>query len=422
MPSKVDGPYTDTRTTTYYNYQWPVVLMGSKYVCGCIPTVTGPFTDTTKSISSYYHTRNWNNSVPWPNTLPLKAVNAYTDRKETFKAPIVGYTHNNGGAVCGSTGLCLNKRVGMIHSNGFHGDGALNVAATLDTSDLLFVRQRAILAGLLKIKDQKGMVGVTLAERHKTFEMLTSRVHDLIRLKKGFLKQLTGIERRLGKKKLSKEKVHSLWLEYRYGWTPLLYEIKGYAEFINESSCSRTFPFRAKAEKDNDYSVQGYWNGAIWKSNYLETQVTKTTARCGGYFVIDNQAARDMSRLGLTNPLETVWEIIPYSFCVDWLVSVGDYIEASTATMGISLQSCWLSSVVQTKKQRTHVSDGDNGPSYYVYDSPPYQQWIVRQYDRTPWTPSFRDIDLASLVNVRMNTKRYLDAVALLYNLFSKWR
>jgi hypothetical protein len=48
-----------------------------------------------------------------------------------------------------------------------------------------------------------------------------------------------------------------------------------------------------------------------------------------------------LSALGITNPLLIAWEVVPYSFVVDWVLPVGTWLESLDALLGY--QSAWTS-------------------------------------------------------------------------------
>ncbi len=52
---------------------------------------------------------------------------------------------------------------------------------------------------------------------------------------------------------------------------------------------------------------------------------------------VDNPNLFLASRLGLTNPAAVAWELVPYSFVVDWFVNVGDYLNQFSEFHGVTL-------------------------------------------------------------------------------------
>jgi hypothetical protein len=112
------------------------------------------------------------------------------------------------------------------------------------------------------------------------------------------------------------------WLSTRYGWRTLVYDIKDLHKALSklERKKERTAErIRQKSSYEvNDYTVTpaDYY--------YLGTHIQdKIELSIGGSVVADV----DIPQFQF-NPLQTGWEIIPFSFVVDWFVSVGKSIAA----------------------------------------------------------------------------------------------
>jgi hypothetical protein len=53
-------------------------------------------------------------------------------------------------------------------------------------------------------------------------------------------------------------------------------------------------------------------------------------------FQIENPLTNTLSSLGLTNPLNVAWELVPFSFVVDWFIPIGDFFNGLIPPQGIS--------------------------------------------------------------------------------------
>lgn len=112
------------------------------------------------------------------------------------------------------------------------------------------------------------------------------------------------------------------WLEWRYGWRQILFDIRNIEELIDNFNNKRTrysehvgYQYTDTTTNSSDYD----WGMLV--SNTLLTN--KITVSCRGSVVADI----DIPKLSL-NPFVTAWEVIPLSFVVDWFVTVGRTISA----------------------------------------------------------------------------------------------
>jgi hypothetical protein len=56
-------------------------------------------------------------------------------------------------------------------------------------------------------------------------------------------------------------------------------------------------------------------------------------------YYLENPLLRSLAQLGVTNPAELAWELIPFSFVFDWVLPIGSYLGALDATLGLTFRS-----------------------------------------------------------------------------------
>jgi hypothetical protein len=64
-------------------------------------------------------------------------------------------------------------------------------------------------------------------------------------------------------------------------------------------------------------------------------------------FTISDESAQGLNQLGLSNPLASAWEFIPYSFVVDWFTGMGQFLWHLSADHGVKYLHGY--SIVMTK-------------------------------------------------------------------------
>ena len=63
--------------------------------------------------------------------------------------------------------------------------------------------------------------------------------------------------------------------------------------------------------------------------------VTQTTCRIGIRYKVASPLMQFLSQTGFTNPINLAWEILPFSFVVDWFTPIGPYLDALSAFDGL---------------------------------------------------------------------------------------
>jgi hypothetical protein len=211
------------------------------------------------------------------------------------------------------------------------------------------------------------------------------------------------------------------WLELQYGWKPLLSDIDGamrnLANSIHKSGGVRTVS--ASSSKSNGDSgsftcpyvgggpPQGSWNFS-----------TTTTSRYGLSFQIDNSLIAFLGQTGFTNPLNLAWEVLPYSFVVDWFVPIGPYLESMSAFAGCTfLRGYWSRRTVTEYSAAIAFSGRGTGESPNVnrIDRGALNIQTV-QYDRTPLS-GFPRRTIPALKNP-ISTLHATNAIALMVQAF----
>lgn len=113
-------------------------------------------------------------------------------------------------------------------------------------------------------------------------------------------------------------------LEIRYGWVPLMQDIKGAIDTLSEPIPD--VALRASKVAEFSYNPSG-WG------------VAHVSERCTikGRIRVSNPNLDLANRLGLINPASVLWEAVPFSFLVDWFLPVGNFLQGFTDFVGLEL-------------------------------------------------------------------------------------
>jgi len=188
----------------------------------------------------------------------------------------------------------------------------------------------------LKVKDQRVNLAQTIAEYGQAQKMFASNattIADLLRrLRRGDIK---GVFDTLGlRRKQLRGSISNRWLELRYGWMPLIQDIHGSVEELQmalERPRFRKISVR-KSEVFEDRFDGIFIDYAGKQRKYSRSMYRKTVVKVVCYLRQDSSIS---TRLGFTNPVNLAWELLPYSFVIDWLIPIGDWLNSLDACVGV---------------------------------------------------------------------------------------
>lgn len=227
---------------------------------------------------------------------------------------------------------------------------------------------------LLELSAQKLDVLSTLAEAKETVGWLGSRVetlaHGLRAVKKGrlgdFVKAVNGRTpgpRPRWVKDIARYKpprnpkpdptlkskfggnAADRWLEYNYALMPVLYDVVGaaqvLADYMADLPDTTGYPLRVKSKEMFDISFSKPGGNGI-TSRVMTDWVGRVqwNGTLMFWYSVDQRALKKAAEFGLISG-QFLWEIMPYSFVVDMVVPIGDFIEACSATLGCSFECGW---------------------------------------------------------------------------------
>lgn len=206
------------------------------------------------------------------------------------------------------------------------------------------------------------------------------------------------------------------WLEYRYAILPVVYDLEaGFETFIDG--------IKTQNDSEQPWLVYAYGK-QVHRYNhnqidYYNTYISEGLAnyKCKLWAKVDNVELAGTAQVGLSLT-QAVWEIIPFSFVLDWAVGIGDFLEALDATRGLTFHSGFL-----------RIMSGKNGDEvkfrYKTTDDVFYGNkypWItgeVRFYTRR----ELSSFPVPSVVIKNpVSPKNIMSAFSLLYQIFAKKR
>lgn len=133
-----------------------------------------------------------------------------------------------------------------------------------------------------------------------------------------------------------------LWLELQYGWKPLLQDIYGSTELLARLHGPDYRPIRFASKAADEFSVKPTWIGQ-WGLNgtYFDCiayQRVKEEVQVIVEADEDSQLLQLLANTGATNPANLAWELLPYSFVIDWFIPIGNWLEQLEYARGMTFR------------------------------------------------------------------------------------
>lgn len=196
-----------------------------------------------------------------------------------------------------------------------------------------------------KLRSELGSASMNLAEmwatRKQTIDMFTSTIsrfaHAYRSLKRRDVKSAMahlGLDyRRKQHRHLRNMSAPQAWLELQYGWKPLIGDVWTAIDHPWDIVTGEVAK-RSKSSRRGANSFKGNPLAGQHDTNaFLQAQITgQSKIKC----TFSGSAYDAASRFGLTNGALLAWELLPYSFVVDWALPIGDYLEGLTLYSGMS--------------------------------------------------------------------------------------
>lgn len=196
---------------------------------------------------------------------------------------------------------------------------------------------------------------VNLLEGRQALSMIVNRAGQLVRFGNRLRKlDFVGATRELRlatvpKGVSTKKSFASNWLEYYFGWVPLIGDIHSAVDIL-QSPLKDQFVSAVKTAKSGTYydlqqpyemSRPTAFNDWSYIRFYERVSYPLALVRQGHQVAVSNPNLFLANQLGLVNPATVIWELIPFSFVVDWFINVEQFLSSGTDFIGLTCNNAY---------------------------------------------------------------------------------
>lgn len=261
----------------------------------------------------------------------------------------------------------------------------------------------------------------TLAESREALELIINALKTISKPLKLFKLAASTLN--------DPKKIASTWLQYRYGIMPLIYTIQDGLKILDE----KNFIFNTCRSRENIIHSGSSKPSFSTEDNFIfETISGETTVRATTKARYSSSSLRLADQINF-NPFLTGWELVPFSFVVDWALNVGELIQAQTLSLldlaeeRVSCYSVKIDTLTNSYYHRHKVWDNRfTYPSSDAWNRGGIQigsltteneEYLIKSvtetsYSRFLFSPSDISLDL----NLDLNWKRLVDVISLSLN------
>lgn len=203
---------------------------------------------------------------------------------------------------------------------------------------------------------ETAQLALTVAEARQSLTMINSRVVGLLNAVSSFrrgnleggLRHLLGYSYRNFDKRRPRWRsilreggsdISGIMLELKFGWLPMVNDIANAVETLQ-----RRFPFQRITATGSDYSThQSFTQIGFDKFSELGSVSVKTVIIAD--VSVSNPNLYLANTLGFVNPINVAWQLVPFSFVIDWFVPIGKFLANYTDLVGVKTDRLTVTSV-----------------------------------------------------------------------------
>jgi hypothetical protein len=277
---------------------------------------------------------------------------------------------------------------------------------------------------LLKVKSQNVNYAVALAESRKSIGLIGQTFHRVFAAYKNAKRfrwkaaaAALGIPKHSFKK--GSKDLSGRWLELQYGWLPLLGDIYGAYEDARQGIVALDTRVSVKHTVRENLPPNSRKTTTLGMPCHHENEGFRLVKVRLDY-TVNAPSLKQASKMGLTNPYAVAWELVPFSFVIDWALPVGEWLDSFDAAYGLTFIGGSRTTLVKAK-QRCYVDRDPVDPPSWAGSSSAFRHAIAKAsyvetrfdrtvYSSTPWPlPYFKN---------PVSTAHALNGLALLRGLF----
>lgn len=211
----------------------------------------------------------------------------------------------------------------------------------------------------------------------------------------------------------------NLWLEYRYAVRPLIADLQNAIKALDKAIKSERLTARGReyhvGESSSTFHTEPNAESKYFRVDSVITTSEIIKARAGCLYIVDAQLATFLDVLGFDQPIESLYELIPFSFILDWVFSIGDLLESWFKSSGLSILTSWVTLQVEsTRKHKVVFAEYISTNPRYVWPNQQLELGTSNQTVKRRWRLPNPNMPLLPRFDLKLDLAKIIDLGAIL--------
>lgn len=275
------------------------------------------------------------------------------------------------------------------------------------------VKSAALVQAYANIDTSEMLALATAAEGRKTVDSILSILNGV----RGVVRDARRFNVSALARRLSPSEMADRYMEFRYALRPLYFDAMNAVAALEKPRGRERRTFRGYAEDSATWTGTALNHGV---SEYMlldwnKSCVYTVSAKAG---ILCDVEITNAYVFGLSQVMESAWELVPFSFIVDWFANVGELVAAHTPDAGVIQRASWvtvretLHKTASSVNARSTFATTYPGATTNLSVSPMVFEWketvLQREIDVVaPWYLGFgMNLDIWKLLDLSLILKR----------------
>jgi hypothetical protein len=290
---------------------------------------------------------------------------------------------------------------------------------TLGEDLVNYTNERSLSSAYANMNNTEWALSMVAAEANKTVASIALILQRVVKI----IIAVKRLDSKYLRKQISQKELENRYMELRYAIRPLFIDVQNAQNAYNKhiSDVPKRYTFRGYAEGTETTTDTLITNPDSANNTYTVTVSRKCETVCDSRSsILCDVHASKLNILGVDQLFETLWEITPWSFIINWFVNIGTFIAAWTPNAGIRQLASHTTHVITFHLSNETDTVETTSAYQVIWDKDSSFDWSGKQTKLVIVKRRSVNPQLSKLpnFNINLDALKILDLIIILKKLF----